>query len=58
MDLTTYDVTGRRAIVPGTWLELIGPSQPPDAAAGAAGTNAYDILTSLRRRFERRYRGA
>jgi alanine racemase len=58
MDLTTYDVTGRPEIGPGAWLELIGPSQSPDHVARAAGTNGYEVLTSLGRRFGRVYRGA
>lgn len=47
MDLTTYDLTDRPEIGTGAWLELIGPSRPPDAVAEAAGTNGYEILTSL-----------
>jgi alanine racemase len=47
MDLTTYDLTDRPEIGPGTWLELIGPSMPPDRVAEAAATNGYEILTSL-----------
>ena len=58
MDLTTYDVTGRPEIGPGSILELIGPSTPPDIAAEAAGTNGYEVLTLLGRRFARTYRGA
>ncbi|HST75557.1 MAG TPA: alanine racemase [Acetobacteraceae bacterium] len=58
MDLTTYDVTARPEIGVGTPLELIGPSVPPDQVAEAAGTNGYEVLTSLGRRFARAYRGA
>jgi alanine racemase len=47
MDLLTCDLTDRPEIGPGDWLELIGPASPPDAVATAAGTNAYEILTSL-----------
>ncbi len=47
MDLTTYDLTDRPEIGPGDWLELIGPELPPDKVAEAAGTNGYEILTSL-----------
>ena len=47
MDLTTYDLTDRPEIGPGDRLELIGPAVPPDAVAEAAGTNGYEILTSL-----------
>lgn len=58
MDLSTFDATDHPGIVPGAWLELIGPSVPPDAVAAAAGTNGYEILTSLGRRYHRVYRGA
>jgi alanine racemase len=47
MDLTTCDLTDRPEIGPGDRLELIGPAMPPDAVAEAAGTNGYEILTSL-----------
>ena len=40
---------------PGAWLELIGPAQTPDDLAAAAGTNGYEVLTSLGRRFHRSY---
>jgi alanine racemase len=58
MDLTTYDVTGRPEIVPGCHLELIGPALPTESVAEAAGTNGYEVLTSLGRRFARVHRGA
>ena len=57
MDLTTFDVTGLRAS-PGDALCLIGPGHGPDALAREAGTNGYEILTSLGRRYRRRYNGA
>ena len=55
MDLTTFDVTDHPDIHPGAWLELIGPQCSPDDVAAAAGTNGYEILTSLGRRFHRVY---
>ena len=58
MDLTTFDATDHPALVPGAWLELIGPGMTPDDVAARAGTNGYEILTSLGRRYHRRYRGA
>ncbi len=58
MDLTTFDVTGHPAIQPGGWLELLGTVQTPDDVAIAAGTNGYEVLTSLGRRFHRDYRPA
>jgi alanine racemase len=58
MDLTTFDVTELPAAQPGTWLELLGPAQTPDDVALAAGTNGYEVLTSLGRRFQRVYRPA
>jgi alanine racemase len=57
MDLTTFDVTDHPAARPGAWLELIGPHSTPDALGDRAGTNGYEILTSLGSRFLRRYRG-
>ncbi|MER8496306.1 alanine racemase [Mesorhizobium sp. M1312] len=39
----------------GDLVELIGPSQTVDQAAGHAGTIGYEILTSLGHRFHRRY---
>jgi len=58
MDLTTFDVTDAPAVVPGAWLEIIGPHQTPDDLAAAAGTNGYEVLTSLGRRFHRIYEPA
>jgi alanine racemase len=55
MDLTTFDVTDQPGIAPGAWLELIGPQQTPDDVAAAAGTNGYEVLTSLGRRIHRSY---
>ena len=58
MDLTTFDVTGCPALQTGAWLELIGPHQGPDQVAAAAGTNGYEILTSLGSRYRRQYQGS
>ena len=58
MDLTTFDVTQAPGVVPGAWLEIIGPAQTPDDLAVAAATNAYEVLTSLGRRFHRIYKSA
>ncbi|MGH7121748.1 MAG: alanine racemase [Acetobacteraceae bacterium] len=58
MDLTTYDATGQAHLAPGAWLELIGPQQPLSVVAAAAGTNEYEILTSLGRRYHRVWLGA
>ena len=58
MDLTTFDVTHLPAVGPGSWLELLGSAQTPDDVALAAGTNGYEVLTSLGRRFHRVYRPA
>jgi alanine racemase len=54
MDLATFDVTDHPA-QPGDSLELIGPEHDADALAIEAGTNGYEILTSLGRRYQRRY---
>jgi alanine racemase len=55
MDLTTFDVTEHPAVQPGSWLEVLGPHLTPDDVAAAAGTNGYEVLTSLGRRFHRVY---
>jgi alanine racemase len=54
MDLVTFDATDAPRIAPGDRLELIGPAVPPDEVAAWAGTNGYEVLTSLAHRFERR----
>ncbi len=56
MDLTTFDITGTPAEA-GDTLDLISPAHDADALAKEAGTNAYEILTSLGRRYQRRYAG-
>jgi alanine racemase len=56
MDLTTFDVTDTGAEV-GDYLQLIGPGHDVDALAAEAGTNGYEILTSLGGRYQRRYQG-
>ena len=58
MDLTTYDATDHPALGLGDRLELIGPAQPLEAVAEAAGTNEYEILTQLGRRYHRVVLGA
>ncbi|MEK9723221.1 MAG: alanine racemase [Rhodospirillaceae bacterium] len=59
MDLITLEVSNvpdaKRQ--PGQWVELIGPANPVDAVADAAGTIGYEILTSLGSRYHRHYVG-
>lgn len=57
MDLITVDVTDvpPAEIVPGTFVEVLGPTITPDAAADAAGTIGYELLTALGRRYVRHY---
>ena len=55
MDLSTFDVTDAPGLLPGAWLDLIGPHEDVDAVAARAGTNGYEILTSLGRRYHRVY---
>jgi alanine racemase len=55
MDLTTFDVTDVPLVQPGDWLELLGPGNTADDLAEAAGTNGYEILTSLGPRYQRVY---
>ncbi len=57
MDLSTFDVTDHPEAAPGKILELIGVGHDADALALEAGTNGYEILTSLGRRYQRRYIG-
>jgi alanine racemase len=60
MDLLTIDISDipeERAQV-GSWVDLIGPHNPIDTVAAEAGTIGYEILTSLGRRYKRRYLGA
>ncbi len=57
MDLIVADVTGVTAAV-GDEAEIIGPHQPVDVAAAAAGTIGYEILTDLGKRYKRIYTGA
>jgi alanine racemase len=60
MDLTVIDVTDvpPEQSQPGAWVELIGPHVPVDDVAQRAGTIGYEILTSLGRRYARRYVGS
>jgi alanine racemase len=55
MDLATFDATRVPGLRVGSDLELIGPSVPPDEVAGWAGTNGYEVLTSLGARAPRTY---
>jgi alanine racemase len=57
MDLSTFDITDTDAAA-GDHLVLIGPGHDADALALEAGTNGYEILTSLGSRYQRRYSGA
>jgi len=54
MDLLTFDVTDTAA-QPGDWMELIGPDNPPDDLAAAAGTIGYELLVRLGARYRRDY---
>ncbi|MGA9866969.1 MAG: alanine racemase [Acetobacteraceae bacterium] len=56
MDLATFDATDHPGLRQGDWLELIGPHRTADDVAEASGTNGYEVLTSLGRRFHRVYR--
>jgi alanine racemase len=60
MDLITLDVSevATERAQPGAWVDLIGPRHPVDELARDAGTIGYEILTSLGRRYRRRYIGA
>ena len=60
MDLVTFDVTDlpEAATRPGTPVILMGPELPPDELGRLAGTNGYQMLTGLSRRYARRYVGS
>lgn len=59
MDLTAIDVTGipESLLYPGAPVELIGSTITLDDAARAADTISYEMLTSMGRRYRRRYTG-
>jgi alanine racemase len=59
MDLVTIDVSDipDALLHAGAMVEMIGPNLPPDDVAADAGTNAYEILTSLGPRYRRNYVG-
>lgn len=58
MDLIAIDVTDAPTARDGGFAQVIGPDQPIDDLAAAAGTLAYEVLTRLGPRIERRYVGA
>lgn len=58
MDMIAVDLTGCETARPGAMVELLGANLPVDDAAAAAGTTAYELLTRLSTRAERRYIGA
>ena len=59
MDLITFDITAipAGALGQGDEIEMIGENQTVDDLADEAGTIGYEILTSLGRRYARRYTG-
>lgn len=56
MDVCAVDVTGLEVAV-GDAVELFGPNRMLDEAAAAAGTVAWELLTSVGARVSRRYVG-
>jgi alanine racemase len=58
MDSMTIDTTAlpKDALQPGDRVEVLGPQQTLEQLAEDAGTIAYEILTSLGRRYHRQYR--
>lgn len=57
MDSMTVDVTDLpdNTLSLGSLVEMIGPHQTLEDVAAAAGTIAYEVLTSLGQRYHRRY---
>ena len=60
MDLMVFDVTDAPETLAreGGFVTLIGGGNTVDAVAAAAGTNGYEILTQLGRRYHRVWTGA
>lgn len=58
MDLLALDASDCAAARPGARVELLGPNVPVDEVAAACGTIAYELLTRIGSRAERRYLGA
>ena len=56
MDVCAVDATGLEVAV-GEAVELFGPTRLLDDAAAAAGTVAWELLTSVGPRVARRYVG-
>lgn len=56
MDLITIDVSDVPDVHTGTMVELLGDRMKVDDVAERAGTNGYEVLTRLGRRFARTYR--
>jgi alanine racemase len=57
MDMTCLDITdlGQDTVAAGDWATLIGGEVPLDEIAVLAATNAYELLTRLGPRLERRF---
>jgi alanine racemase len=55
MDLITLDVSQAPEAVPGRMVELLGSRMTVDDVAARAGTNGYEVLTRLGKRFARSY---
>ncbi|HEU0201223.1 MAG TPA: alanine racemase [Burkholderiaceae bacterium] len=57
MDTVTVDASDipAAALTPGALFDVLDSAQDINALAAQAGTNAYEILTSLGDRFQRRY---
>lgn len=56
MDLTAVDITDLGVpVYPGDMLEVLGPTISIDQQADVAGTIGYEILTSLKGRYNRMY---
>lgn len=56
MDLLAVDVTDVYAVRRGEFITLIGKGNDIDTVAGRAGMISYELMTSLGRRYARRYR--
>ncbi len=55
MDMATLDMRAAPHLVPGDWVELIGPHMSLTTASTKSNLSEYELLTSLGSRYQRHY---
>jgi alanine racemase len=55
MDMMTLDISAAPQLLPGDWVELIGPHMSLVAASAKSNLSEYELLTSLGPRYQRIY---